>query len=637
MWITHCKALTQQKGDKVQELPSLSYLMRAEVSPSVWIYVNCMGIGNFNITLDIVEGPPPMELGISDRIRCIAATVILHSQMRTCIKKDDVFLVNEKDMEAIAECRTILASMLDYPPDVNIISRSSYLPPPEHGTAALFDDKLYYIADLPRHAQDRQKQISKMLADIPAAPIEAGEYFEYPECPQELREMIRQLAQDYHQYHMTVHPHARTLTPITSGHVQKLPSSNEARALIQSFSPSLLRKPTLWDHIESPDGENSEIHLVTPNNSHLNVRGETEQERKALHTYITKMIGTEGLKHMLVMLSIYMEQTGGRDRKEDACVKLRDVLKRIYNGDEKHIDDPDEQRKLMHSILYLARTWVTDMSKPPEESRNKKHKYRDYTPLLVLERLRSDEITGIRIPQEIEFHLGEDFYNLMFGRRQKFWTLPTSLILSYHSVQDQHEICLAFHLGNMVSLARTGFREHFPALLVQAGLMSMDEITHGHDRTRDALSVLYALEHIDRDGIVRRGEHEDIDTILATEYFLHDSEPAENYNAYVGKLIATKKQKRIVSVETYHRIHTQYFFLRGKTEQELRRLRLSKLKHLLATNERNTIPFSAGITIGQQVEKYKEVTKEAIEKSERAKIAAMSKGKKRGRKPKQES
>ena len=187
-----------------RDIPPLSYLMRAEVSPDIWIYVDYPVIGE--ATFNIVEGPHPSaympeEISEDTKIRAFAIAIMLRSQMRFCARrgKGDEFLVYHADIEAVNACPVVLASVFSYPSDVSWIERRSPLPPPEHGTAALINNKIYHISDLPEQAKERQKQIAQMITDMPTQPIETPDTFEYPTCSEELRAMIQQLAQDYYQ------------------------------------------------------------------------------------------------------------------------------------------------------------------------------------------------------------------------------------------------------------------------------------------------------------------------------------------------------------------------------------------------------------------------------------------------------
>jgi hypothetical protein len=205
----------------------LSYLMRAEISPDIWIYVDYpITVG---VTLNFAdEAHPrihimPEEASEDAKMRAFAVAIMLRSQMRFCARtgRGDEFSVYHSDVEAINACPVMLVSVFSYPNDVSWIERQSPLPPPEHGTAALINDKLYNISDLPEQAQERQEQISQMITGMPTQIIETPDAFEYqyPICTEELRAMMQQLAQDYYAFHQeatqeqTSKPRAKTNLP----------------------------------------------------------------------------------------------------------------------------------------------------------------------------------------------------------------------------------------------------------------------------------------------------------------------------------------------------------------------------------------------------------------------------------------
>src|SRR5581483_7083185 len=183
--------------------------------------------------------------------------------------------------------------------------------------------------------------------------------------------------------------------------------------IVESFGPGLLH-PSLWNSETA-----FEQQLLTPNGSLLKVKGQEDYERKALHEYITNMMGTEGLKHMLILLDSWYVQTGAHIRMVDAQISLRQLLLRM-GYDQKQADDINERRKLAHTILYLARTWVTSTEtrydeEAPRGRGRKRKKSIEWTPLLVIEKMRSSPDGGLDVPDEVKFHLGEDFYEVLFG------------------------------------------------------------------------------------------------------------------------------------------------------------------------------------------------------------------------------
>jgi hypothetical protein len=272
-----------------------------------------------------------------------------------------------------------------------------------------------------------------------------------------------------------------------------------------------------------------------------------------------------------------------------------------------HADDLDEQRKLMHYILYLARTWITALDKiqEPEKRRGRPRKgYLEYTPLIVLEALGSDERGGIRIPSTVEFHLGKEYWDQMFGSYAHFFTLPTRLILQYDSKRQPQEICIAFYLANMINLNFGEFKIHFPALLIQTGLQDQQDIDRGHDRTRDASSVLCAIEQLEKDLLIIREAHPHIDTALAVEY-------------YTGEI-----KESDLSEQTIARIKNAYRHFQTLSPTELQRKRRIALQNLLEQVAHNAIKFTAGPLINPQIARRIRGRQEAIRRHEQAQEAA---------------
>jgi hypothetical protein len=314
----------------------------------------------------------------------------------------------------------------------------------------------------------------------------------------------------------------------------------------------------------------------------------------------------------VILLAAYYEQTGGIDRKIDARVTLRQLLQLMGRGD--HADDLDEQRKLMHYILYLARTWITALDKIPEQEKRRgrpRRGYLEYTPLIVLEALGSDERGGIRIPSTIEFHLGKEYWDQMFGSYEHFFTLPTHLILGYDSKRQPQEICLAFYLANMINLNFGTFEVHFPVLLIQTGLQDQEDIDRGDHRTRNALSILYSIERLEKDLLIIRSAHPHIDTALAVEH----------YTGAAFKIVDEKKVS-LLSEQTVARIEHAYRHFQTLPPAELQKKRRVALQSLLEQVAHNTIKFEAGPLINTQIARRIQGRQEAIKHRELAQQAA---------------
>ena len=419
----------------------------------------------------------------------------------------------------------------------------------------------------------------------------------------EIKLMMQNLAVAYATYHNAQQPAHRQHKPvpgITSGDHTKMPGGNAFRGLQQSFGPGL--QQSLWNTESS-----TEMQLITPNNSLLSVRGENDQERRALYQYIGDEIGVEGLKHMVVLLHAYHAQTGGRERKSDAIVTPRQLLDLLgYNASK--VDDKDEQRKIVQTILYLSRTWITSQETSYERAAGRGRRQKknvEYTPLIVLEALKPSKDGGLEIPRTIEFHLGKEFYDMLFGERMQYYMLPTAQIIAYHGKNQQQEICLAFYLSNYITFNAGRYSVHFPMMTEGAGIRLSEDINKGDHRTRDALRVLQALEQLQKDGWFTRDAHEHIDMALAADFYLAGQGAREaDY-----------------SPETLKRIKQTYAYLRALTPLELRRKRRENLQHLLGTFTDNAVTFKAGSLLREQSEKLQDARKTAKEASERTRAA----------------
>lgn len=390
---------------------------------------------------------------------------------------------------------------------------------------------------------------------------------------------------------------AASLPILTSNERTRLPSVESFRALTQSFGPGV--QPSLWQDGTTPTGA---ILLHTPNGAYLRVQGANAWETTALHRYVADMLGPEGVKHMIGMLDAYHVQTGGGDRKADARVSLRQVLLRMGKGD--HADDRDEQQKLMHHILYLASTYITvgerrdtaehnARQKPLPLARQRrrpgKHKQNDYSPLLVIERLQPGPDGSIQIPSEVEFHLGAEFFETLFGEAQQFFTIPTGQLLSYHPTREQQELMLGIFLCGMIDTHNGTFSVGFSELLVQSALLSEAVVERGINRTRSATRVLYALERLEFDGLIVREPHMDVDVALAADLIL---------DAATVQALAPATRERM-SAEPF------LVSMRRLPPEDIRTRRRQALQRLLRNtpSDIHLLTFSAGPLLQAQTER----------------------------------
>lgn len=381
---------------------------------------------------------------------------------------------------------------------------------------------------------------------------------------------------------------------MNSLHRTRLPALVSFNGLAQSFGPAV--QQSIWNQQQT-----GMLELMTPNGSHLRVIGTNTSESVALHHYVTQMLGPEGLKHLLILLDAYYIQTRGTDRKTDARVSLRQLLIRLGRGNK--ADDREEQGKLMHTILYLASTYITSdqpasrkEEKPQPLARQKKSsqksKQQDYSPLLVIERLKPGDDGTLLIPDEVEYHLGYEFFEALFGTQQQFYTVPTAQLLQYHSVRQQQELLLAFYLSNALLAFGGTFSTPFPVLLLQSALQVRENMEQSHDRLRDVSRVLLAIEQLERDELIIRTPHESIDTALAAELVLAEHKTKQE-----------QAGRETVAPSTYTRIQSKLVYMRRQQDTDIRKARRTALQHLLDTRFNTIVEFSPGRLLQEQIHK----------------------------------
>jgi hypothetical protein len=433
----------------------------------------------------------------------------------------------------------------------------------------------------------------------------------------EIRAMTQQLASEYWKAHTALKEkdkaakaeqqqepkHHTSMPDINSSQKTPMPSNNRTRAIVESFGPAM--QPSLWNNETA-----SEQTLATPNGALLRVKGDKDYENKALYQYITTMMGPEGIKHMITLVEAYLTQTGANDRKDDARVSLRQLLIRMGYA-ETRADDINERRKLIHTILYLARTYVTSSEVVYEEEKKgrggKRKKQIDVSPMLVIEGIKSSEDGGLDVPDEVVYHFGVDFYNSLFGEEAQFFRLPTALILGYHATREQQELCLSYYLSNMVTISNA-FAVSFRELIFKSAIMSIETIDHDGNRTRKAERVILAIEHLERDGLILRAAHECIDLVLAIE------------------LLAGNNARETLAPATIERIEKSYQRVKAFSESETRTKKREALQSLLASKDTTpVITFYPGPLLAEQAKLLQEKRQKAIDRSEDAQVARVVK------------
>jgi len=398
------------------------------------------------------------------------------------------------------------------------------------------------------------------------------------------------------------------LPELTSAHRTRIPTLASFQSLTQSFGPAI--QQSTWNQEQT-----GTLELVMPNGSLLRVVGTNSSETMMLHHYVTSMLGPEGLKHLLILLDAYYFQTGGLDRKTDARVSLRQLLLRLSKGSK--ADESTEQGKLMHTILYLASTYIREQPGTQQASSTKKPKPlplarqrtsrkpgKDYSPLLVIERLKPGLDGTITIPEEVEYHLGHEFFEALFGTQQQFFTVPTAQLLRYHAVRQQQELLLAFYLSNALITLAGPFSIPFPALLLQSALQTQEDLEQSHDRLRDVSRVLRAIEQLERDELITRSAQMTIDTTLAAELVLTEKRQQE---AQTGG--ETPKKERDpqeltqddLAAVTSTRIADTVSYLRQLPVADIKKKRRVALQHLLDERLHERVEFVPGRFLQEQI------------------------------------
>jgi len=299
---------------------------------------------------------------------------------------------------------------------------------------------------------------------------------------------------------------ATRLPAIIASRQTRLPGTASFEVITSSFGASIEKQPSLWS-------EEGSFELITPQGL-LRIKGSTHNENTTLQEYVAHDLAPDGLKLLAGFLEVYDLLTLGRSQKQDVQVTARQVLQRIGRG--AHADDRDEQMLVLQTALYLARSAAVVTLIPSQTKR--------YTPLLVLESWTIPEVGDGSIA--LEYHLGQEFYEALYGKRPQRYTIPTARVMGYHGLKSQHELLLTFYLGNRLAQGKGACSLYFVTLCVQSALYSPAELQPGEagkNRTRNAQQVIYALERLEQDGLIVRAPHEDVDLVLAVNCSLEPS------------------------------------------------------------------------------------------------------------------
>lgn len=447
---------------------------------------------------------------------------------------------------------------------------------------------------------------------------------------QEVQELAQQLLDLYWQAHQQ-YENVTSLPQLHPTHGTELPSCNMFRGLVQSISPAIRQE--MWHFPE--EGTIGPVELTTANGSSIAVKGEDKEEYEALHSFITRGTPPETLKHLINVIDVYHTQTGLRDQKEDIRVSLRQLLLRLGTSDS-HADEPEEQKKLLYALLYFARTWVTAPEPVPSPERGRRGGRRnetkmiEYSPILVIERLTGKKGEPLRVPTHVSFHLGIDTFNMLKGLSGHFFPIPTVDVFRYHAKNEQAELYLAFYLADLLSMnarqARQAAEEGqdplilkpvpiaFYTLLLQAGIQTNEDLKHGHDRTRDAVTSIYALEHLEMNDLIIRNPHQQMDTILAIDLIENPKE--------ITKRLAERTLERL-------RLST----LKALSNEQRRTLRRQAIQGLLLPPGRDERVKALGFLAGPRLIEWAETRAQqrlsAAARDERSLVARVVKAAKK--------
>jgi hypothetical protein len=298
-----------------------------------------------------------------------------------------------------------------------------------HGSCALIEDEtsihLYTADQLDEDYADLLVQIRAGLLVVPRnkfipqdkvrqlADLRRSHWRQTHEAAQQLAKLYWDVYQ--RELHARQKLRNRQLPTPTTADRTRLPLNNAFIGLAQSFGPSV--SPSAWTRVRRKGA----LHLETPNGSRLRAEGENDWERIALENYVDGMLKPEGLKHLLVLLDVYYLQTAGRAHEATARVRLKHLLLRLNKG--KKADTPAERSKLMHTILYLARTSITASEYTVEadgkhqsfvKQQELPQKAKHYPPLLVVDPLKSGLDGQMKIPLEVEYRLSKEFFEALF-------------------------------------------------------------------------------------------------------------------------------------------------------------------------------------------------------------------------------
>ncbi|GAC1360049.1 MAG: hypothetical protein NVSMB38_43930 [Ktedonobacteraceae bacterium] len=287
---------------------------------------------------------------------------------------------------------------------------------------------------------------------------------------------------------------------VTSNHTTPLPATDSFLVLSGGFGANVAMQASLLD------GE--AFDLTTPVGK-LRVQGQTSGENTSLQNYVTSELGPEGFKETAALLDIYDLIAGGQDQAQNVEITAKQVLQRMGKGD--HADDNDLQAHLVGTLLYLARTLVLSISVSGASTKQAR-----ISPLLVLESVTTDDFGNVHL----KYHLGEETFESIYGRKPQLYPLPTTRLVGYHGTRSRYEILLTQYLGNRLGSGE-GISLYFVTLCTHSGLLTLERLLPSQtNRMRDAQQVISALVQLEQDGYIRCNPHPDLDKVIMMNHLL---------------------------------------------------------------------------------------------------------------------
>ena len=220
------------------------------------------------ISIDELEIEGFMPFPAIDTPHHLPIHLMLQSQILSSLLYSDTegkhkcFASPESVHHIVKKAPVFLGSLQDFPETIMMVRHSHPYPPKEHGTAAvvLHQDHQYeyLINDLPPEAQERQKAISQLIEVMQSIPQQETVNV-FTDSPEELRNMMQRLAEDYYAFHQVAQnsnkPLPTTVDAFNAAGIAKMLSAHP----IQAYSVASTAPLTAWRDYMSLEKENELI------------------------------------------------------------------------------------------------------------------------------------------------------------------------------------------------------------------------------------------------------------------------------------------------------------------------------------------------------------------------------------------